>query len=228
MANHMKPDVKDAIVGYRLNKIDRRFEEFLQKLKNAGAEMIFVFKKTQKNKDEDFIIEQEEDYHTGRELIDNISNSKKRFRNIKDALRLLYESKIKDDNKFEFPLNRSLMLVLSQVAQKYGKLVGMDTINNRNSTFQVQLANQYNAIAIMGLNTHYIFYEGSWAFWSDADLDMDLMTIRQYNKEKILRHMNLSYEKAPLFVCLAGNLDSSEANIKKVAMFFQLDQKVDR
>lgn len=223
MANHMKLDVKDAIVGYRLNNIDRRFEEFLQKLKNAGAEMIFVFKKTQKNKDEDFIVEQEEDYHTGRELIDNIT-ARKDF----GTLKTLYESKIKDDNKFEFPLNRSLMLVLSQVAQKYGKLVGMDTINNRNSTFQVQLANQYNAIAIMGLNTHYIFYEGSWAFWSDADLDMDLMTIRQYNKEKILRHMNLSYEKAPLFVCLAGNLDSSEANIKKVAMFFQLDQKVDR
>jgi len=161
MANHMIQDVKDVIVGSRLNKIEEKFENFLQNMKNAGAEMIFVFKKSQKNKDEHFISIQEMHYHVARELIDKITATKDFGR-----LKSIYEEKMQDPN-FEFPLNRSMMLMLTQVAQRYGKLHGMDTIYNRSSTFQVQLANESKAVAIMGLNTHYIFYDGSWAFWSD-------------------------------------------------------------
>ena len=111
-----------------------------------------------------------------------------------------------------------VMLVLCHVAERYGKLYGL---NSRPSTMHVKIANDHEAMALLGLNTHYIFYSGSWAFWSDADLNMDTMTIRQFNKEKILTHLNITSEKAALFAVLAGSLFSSEANINTMVTFFR-------
>lgn len=215
MANYLKQDVKDVIVGYRLNKLSKRFEEFLEKLEDAGAEMIFVFKKTQ-IKELDFVNGKENDYEKGRELID-----KMKVMSDFDKLKTHYERKLQQNKRFELPFNHAVIMVLSQVAERFGMLHGMNTINCHASTFQVQLAMKYNAMAIMGLDTYYVFYDGSWAFWSDADLDMNLMTIRQYNRKKILSHMNITVEKAPLFVTLAGGLRSDEAKVKKMVQHFQ-------
>jgi hypothetical protein len=109
----------------------------------------------------------------------------------------------------------------SQVAYRYGKLDGLDTINSRTGASQVKLANDSNAMALMGLNTQYVFYSGSWAFWSDADLDMNTMTIRQYDKEYILKRLNLTTENALLFSVLTGSLHSTAENVMKVAEFFK-------
>lgn len=215
MANHLKPDVADVIAGYRLNKIEQKFEEFLQKLSNAGAEMIFTFKKTQ-TMEPDFISLRESEYQKALELINSL-----KMGGDFQALNKLYQRKQMDKDRFEFSYNHSVMIVLCQVADRYGKLYGLDSINLRPSTSQVKLANEYNAMALMGLNTHYIFYSGAWAFWSDADLDMKTMMIRQYDKEKILAHLNVTTEKAALFSVLAGSLYSSEANVNQVVKFFR-------
>ena len=74
-------------------------------------------------------------------------------------------------------------------------------------------------MAILGLNSDYIFFEGSWMSWSDADLDMNRMTTRQYNKERILRMLGLTIEKAPLFAALGDSL-SNEANSRRLHQHF--------
>lgn len=182
-----------ARFGYRVRCIESKFETFLQKLKDAEAELVFVFKKPQISYDEDSVI------------------SKDEVKSITDR----HEQKMLQ------------MFILAQVAKRFGQLRGMDSIKNRPSTFQIQLANELNAFAIMGLNTHYVFYEGPWAFWSDADMDMEAMTIRQYSKEKFMQHLNLTVERAPLFATLAGSLCSSEPNVKKTVKYFKPSRYAD-
>lgn len=212
----MKQEVKDVIIGYRLNKIERDFEEFLQKLENAGAQMVFIFKKTQLVKDSDFITLKEAEYETSRDLILQIKTVND-FERIKSK----YERAREQKTFYEFPFNQAVLFVLNQVALRYGKLHGMDSINNRPSTFQIHLANQYKAFAVIGLNTHYVFYDGDWAFWSDADLDMELMTVREYDRKVIMGAMGLTAEKAPLFATLAGSLYSDVNTVKQMVKFFQ-------
>lgn len=68
---------------------------------------------------------------------------------------------------------------------------------------------------------HYVFYKGAWKFWADNELDIENMTIREYNKELVLATLGLdTVEKAQLFVALAGGLKSSEINRKKIFQFF--------
>lgn len=204
MSTHFKSDVKDVVVGYRLSKIEKKFQSFLEKLKDAGAKMVFTFKKTQ-SKELDHCKDQDDSYKKSFELIE-------KMRATNDLMELSLQSD-------RLPFNHAVAFVLCQVAEKFGELHGMDTINIRSSTFEVELAKQYKAMAIIGLDTYYTFYEGSWLFWSDQDLNIDEMTIRQINKENVLDYMNLIPKKAPLFVALAGGLYSSEINVEKVRKY---------
>lgn len=215
MAHNLKQSTREVIVGCRLNMIELRFEEFLCKLKTAGATLIFVFKKTRVNSP-GFTKEMEECHKTARELVEKL----KAGGNL-DSTERYFLYRQQGDFSFKFPFNQAVMLVMSQVALKYGNLRGMDTILNQAATFNVHLASKYNAMAILGLNTFYVFFDGSWVFWSDADLDIDRMTVRQYNKEHVLSAMRLNTQKAPLFSALAGSLRSSEANTRKVDNYFE-------
>lgn len=217
MSTHMKSkeDVKDVIVGSSLYKVEKKFEDFLQKLKNAGADMIFVIKKGDFI-NFDFLNKHEDHMQKTQSLVEEIKNTRSFAR-----LNEYYTNVKRLNSRHEFPVINELMLVMCQVAKRYGKLHGRRDLNKRYCTSQVELANERKAFAILGLNTHYIFYEGSWRFWSDADLDFDEMSVRQYDKGTILKQMNLTVEKAPLFVTLAGGLDSSEENVKKLIQFFK-------
>lgn len=142
MAYNLKQSTRDVIVGSRPYVVAREFEVFSSKLRASGAELIFVFKKTKVNSP-DFIKEMEESDKNSRLLTQALSADG----NLDKAVR--------DFNKkrnFEFPVNQAVMLVLSHVAMKYGTLKGMDTIQNHAATFNVHLANKYNAMAILGLN----------------------------------------------------------------------------
>lgn len=46
------------------------------------------------------------------------------------------------------------------------------------------------------------------------------MTVKEYNKEKILSAIGLTTEQAPLFNALAGSLRSSDANIARLERRF--------
>ena len=101
MANHLKQDAADVVVGFRLNKIERKFEEFLQKLANAGTELIFTFKKTQ-TKESDFQKLRESEYNEALCLLQEI----KAFPNFD---KLLNHSMMKGQY-FEFPMQMIISL----------------------------------------------------------------------------------------------------------------------
>lgn len=201
----MKISTKDVVVGFRLNVVKQQFAEFLNKLKVAGAELVFVFQKTQVYKS-DFHDRQEDAYANGFEVATADIN-------LKNAVKFLDE-KIDKDWNFDFPVNLSVVLALNQVASQFGQICGMNSVTHEIVPHSVNLAENLKAMAILSLDTYYFFYEGSWAFWSDADLDMEAMTVRQYNRPEVLHLLGVSREKQELFAALSELLRTKAANLK--------------
>lgn len=211
LSNHFSPNLRDKLLGDRLNEIRAEFENFLINLRDNGAVLIFTFKKS-RSKEWDFSANSEADYENGCEILDVISVLKK-----SDDIIRHFATK----PEYFFPKNRAILTVLAQTAAKYGILSGLDSVDCKPSTVHVRLANKEKAMAMIGIDTYYMFYEGPWKIWSDRHLDMKTMTIREFNKEFVLNKMQLDVEKAPLFVALAGGLYSDEETIKKMIKFFE-------
>ena len=110
---------------------------------------------------------------------------------------------------------------MMQTAKKYGTIQGMESTCCKPSTAHTRIANEMNAMAIIGLDTYYLFYREAWKFWSDGDLDMKSMTILEYDKKVIMKSLNLTTDQVPLFYVLAGGLYSSPENVKLVAKKFK-------
>lgn len=125
---------------------------------------------------------------------------------------------------FLYELRLQGMLILSQVAKRFGMLCGMDTTSTiRASTFHVQLANELGAMAILSFNSHYLFNDYPWAYWSTVTMNLSDLTVCQYNKQKIMSHFNLTTQAVPLFATLTGGLLSSSFNIATTLNFFQTE-----
>ena len=208
--------------GCRFNQIRTEFENFLEELTNNGAELIFVFKRSQ-NEELDFIENYQIQHKDACEVFDVIETFKKT-----EAVVRHFETRMTQRGlKFEFPLNQTLLIVFAQTAKKYGKLHVVEKGETRPSTGHVQLANKNRAMALMGTDSYYVFDKGSWRFWVDNTLDMKNMTVQEVNKELVLQKMNISVENAPLFASLAGGLESTEKNLKRVSRFFNAKNKTD-
>lgn len=212
LANQIAIGMKNKRIGCRLNLVKSKFESFLKKLRLNGAELLFVFKKN-RTKENDFTVNASYEYKLGCEILDVMETLKSTEKIINHFER---------DGHFDrYPVNQSIVMVIAQTAKKYGKLFGMDSVDCKPSTIHVQIANRYKAMAMIGTDTYYIFYEGDWKFWSDAYLDMDNMTIREYDKSVILKSLGITFDQCPLFVTLAGGLYTSKDNIKKLYNFFK-------
>lgn len=212
LAYHWKSNLEDKLLGYRLNEIQEDFENFLAELKKHEVEMVFLFKKTQ-YKEHEFIVSQEAQYKTALEMIDVISTT--------GNLDAVANHFVKIDN-FDFPTNMPILTVLTQVAKNYGKLFGMDSIDNKPATYHIHIVIKNQAMAIAGTDTYYIFYGGSWKFWADVTLDIKNMTIQEYDKELILKSIGITVEQAPLFVALVGGLyTDKEDDVKTLTSFFK-------
>lgn len=198
-----------------MNQIRSEFEDFLIALRENGAELIFLFKWAAPS-DSEFIENIERTYKDGCEILDVIQTFKST-----ESIAKHFENRLRQRGcSFEFALNYTVMMVLTQTASKYGKLRGITFEGLKKSTVHVQIANESQAMALMGTDTHYIFHKGSWKFWSDKTLDMKNMTITEFNKEIVLDKLGIPFENVKLFVALTGALDSSDHYKNKCESYF--------
>lgn len=197
---------RDVPVGFRLNVVKQQFANFLHKLKAAGAVLIFVFEKSQVN-NKDLSESQNEHYLNGCKVAAAKGNL--------NYLATSFDTMINTDRSFEFPLNLAVMLALSQVAPEFGEMLGMLSIKHEPSDHNVYMAGKMKAMAILSLNTNYLFHDGKWEFWSDANLDMDAMTVRQYNRQEVLEKLEIPREKAVLLIALSEAFRSYKSEKSK-------------
>lgn len=214
-AHSFKISDKDSVIGCRLNVIERKYDEFLQKLKRAGAKLIFVFRRSGSNKDLKFVERFEFDLLNARKLTSEMTAN-----NNLEHLVTQHKKQLKLDFRSSLPLNEAVFFVLCQVAQRHGIIHGMESSRSRVSKYQIDLANDRKAMAVLGSNSYYFLLPGQWALWSDRDLNMDTMTTHQYNRNLALDYLNITYERAPLFAALAGGLNTYETS-RKVVKFFR-------
>lgn len=211
MSHNYNFNRKEKVLGFHLNTFQEELEEFLKKLVDQGAKLIFVFKKNQ-YLEADFSDKTELEYQNSCEIL-NVMEILKDF----DSIIHYFEN----HSKFYFPPNQQILLMMMETAKKYGTIQGMESTGCKPSTAHARIANQMNAMAIIGLDTYYLFYGGTWKFWSDGDLDMKSMTILEYDKKVILKSLNLTTDQVPLFVVLAGGLYSSPENVMLMGKKFK-------
>lgn len=206
----------DDVFGVRFNIIQRKIEEFLGKLKEANVKMIFPFSKRfmdRKGYSKEWVGKENTSYMEAIAAFDKIDE----LGNTDDLER--YYSNLSSSNEFIFWFPRVLSIhhMLIDIAKKYGELVGPPSEEKLSFALldQAMLASERNAYALIGFESFYLIHQGRWKYWSSNDLDLESMTVSEYDKDKILRHLGLQYFHMPLFVILTG-CDALEAKYVKV------------
>lgn len=196
------------LCGYQLNKIKFDFENFITQLKDAGADVEFVFKKML-TYDEDFSNRRLRDYNSGCGIIKTISKQKD-FEKLQKSYK----------GPGSFPYNPMILVALIQSAAKFGAINGCNSLKGKPTVQQTALAKEKDAAFLMGLDTYYFLLPGTWTIWCDSELDMEEMTIRQLDPNVVMAHFQLKPEQAPLFACFIGDLQSSKRVNDKVLAHF--------
>lgn len=66
-------------------------------------------------------------------------------------------------------------------------------------------ARDNNAMAIIANDSDFLIFEGSWAYWSASDIDVDTLDTKEYNREVLRKHLLLNYKQMPFFATLMCN-----------------------
>lgn len=151
MLNHfeMSSNIEDDLFGKRLNLMKEKFEMFLDLMVKQGAILIFAFKKN-RFRELDFLISEENDY----------KKSKMFLHNLKTLNTIEVVDNFKKHRNRKLSCMEIVSIALVQSAQKFGKLCGVMDSSIKHSTFVTELATNEDAMAIMGTDSNYFFYNG--------------------------------------------------------------------
>lgn len=210
--------VHDLLCGYQLNKIKNEIERFFGKLKSAGASLVFVFKKSSSD-DHEFLKRRLQDYHDATQILKKIDKVKSFDKLSTKTFKTLKNHKI--------PYNVLILVAMIQSAEKYGKVYGADSIYCKPSVTQAELATSLKATWMLGLDTYYFFVPGDWKIWSDDKLNMEKLTVEEYDKEVILKHFEMNYEQMQMMATLSGDIQSIQRIRQKMSDFFGTKNKFD-
>lgn len=187
-----------------MNKIRGEFEAFLMFLKSAGARLIFLFKKSGLRDEQDWTREHGKECKQGIAFLEQIKGM---------TTVEAYDRLCNSFNRTQ-PLNSIVHTVLCQVAANYGEFQGTDLFLIKEATGHVELANRENAFALIGLDTYYLCFEGTWRFWSPRNFNRNDLKFQEYNKETILKHFQLNYEQMQFLAVLSGKLKANDENLE--------------
>lgn len=122
------------------------------------------------------------------------------------------------------PYNIMVLVGMIQSARKFGKVLGFNSVNGKPTVQQAHFADMNGAWVFMGLETYNLLLPGKWKMWTDVEITMDEMIVREYNKDIIVSHFDLDYYRTvPLYGALIGDLQSSVRNVQKVTDYFGQD-----
>lgn len=200
--NYFEAQPLQVLFRGRLNKIREEFETFLAQMKDAGAQLIFVFKKTPILSEPKWIDDRNDEYKKSLAFIDFLEN-----RSTSELVDFFSSSW-----NCYYPLNTIVTNVLCQAAANYGEFYGNDIFLIEETSGHVELANVKNALAIIGMDTHYLCFDGPWKFWSPKRSGKTGLALEEYNKHVILDHFDFNFEEMQLFALLAGKMITSLPN----------------
>lgn len=60
-------------------------------------------------------------------------------------------------------------------------------------------------LAVFSNDTDFLIFPGVWRYFSTKDLDLDLLTTLEFDRQKLSKHLRLTSSQMPVFATLAGN-----------------------
>jgi hypothetical protein len=218
--NYFESNNSNAICGARLNWIQIEFEEFLQGLKEAGAELIFVWKKAFTLLEDEWMKTKNSDYKIGVEFINKVENG-----NSSDLFGMsLFNCHTFDD---------SISSVLYYSALKFGEFRGCDLFLKKSGVGHAQIARDIGAYALVGLDTGYLFLEGDFKLWFPQKQnhpqhgDVIKFDVKEYDKKAILNLFGMDISQFQLLAVLGGKFFGTYEDSDKIEEFFKVPRKID-
>jgi hypothetical protein len=197
---HFETNFKDALLGNR-REILEKIIKFLAELKQQGVKLIFPM--SYDNEIEDRLKKKFQYYKDGVKVIDQIEKD-----NNLESLSKFYDKK--SYNEYRVLYGQVLWELLLEVAAANGEFEPFCVPHHHATVFYRKLVKDLNAFAILACDSNYIVAEGSWKYWASNDLDFEIFTVEEYDKQTVLDHLGLNFQQIPLFQALGGVLMSDE------------------
>ncbi|XP_055608357.1 uncharacterized protein LOC129755755 [Uranotaenia lowii] len=181
-------DLPGFLCGIRFNWSYRYMERFFQRLKEAGAELVFFYDgPVQEMKYDTWIQRQDEKYAKMIEIFDSIDQQI----SVKEILK-----------RFGARLPSCTFLPLVKLAKKHGNV--HVTFSQECDQALAIYASQVKALAIVSNDTDFLIFKGFWRYWS-SDINFETLTTYEYNRPLVVRTLGLTFYQMRLLATLGGN-----------------------
>lgn len=76
-------------------------------------------------------------------------------------------------------------------------------------------AYEKNALAVIATDTDFLIFPGQWNYWHALNFDYERLTIKQFNRNGLMKYLHLPREAMPFFATIVGNDFKQEIRILK-------------
>ncbi|KAG5680210.1 hypothetical protein PVAND_009735 [Polypedilum vanderplanki] len=196
MCYHYKNRKGFFLVEHRFNKIKKNLEGFFQNMVDAGAKLVFMYKRA-KFDDDEFLSKSNTEYRKSLELyqkLEKVNDSAKQRKILRESTQL--------------PHNHLVLMAMIQSAKKFGEVHYVNSYDYKAVLVQREFIMKNNATWVIGLDTYFFLMDGDWKIFADDTLDQAKSTIDEIDKNAIAKHFELENKHLPLFAVVLGDFDS--------------------
>lgn len=156
---------------------------------SVNAELVFFLDGFIKDsKYQTWMSRQNRKYHQNLEIIDLLYNWK--LSNIAETSSNIYTN--------------TFLNVIEFVCSRHGQLTY--TMNLECDQEIARFAyNNYRVLAVFSNDTDFLIFPGKWRYFSTRDLNLQTLTTIEFDRKKLLKHLNLNPGEMSIFATLAGN-----------------------
>lgn len=177
----------ELLCGGRHNIYLKKVRKFFESLTNHGAELIFICDgHVSSDNLSKWIGRRRKEYVDCLNTFDNIENGHK-------------STSFTSYGRCCKSVTHSIRLC----AAEFGKVI---ICNGYNCDAMIaKYAIEHKALAVVATDTDFLIYAGNWRYWQAMSISFEDLTIIQFNRNALLKHLNLSREQMPLFATIVGN-----------------------
>lgn len=187
----MARKLDDAVCGGRHQLILESWEEILRALKTTGSDLVFFSDlNTTTSKMETWMDSQDQQFLNYVNFYKSIVGFNGHF------------DQVLNDIKDIKPPN-STFYDMAALARKYGDI--HYSVKRENDFDLAQYATSHDAVAIISNDTDFLIFEGNWEQWSSDGIVAHSFTVTEFDRNGLLRMLNLSRSQMPLFATAKGN-----------------------
>lgn len=180
--------------GGRHLQYNRLFRQFLDRLQDTGAQLIFFACGNKLNDHPDIFIPKRE-----KEYIDYMRILEKIDRGVPIRKLLDQKNALNSCKRATLSVEYNVM----RMCRRYGKLYYNYFCHNQEMA-RFAYRHQDEIIAIISNDTDFLIFEGDWQFWLCNDIDMMALTTNRFCRQTLRAHLQLSTEELKLLAALSG------------------------